>query len=88
MYKEGRTNLSKLTGFYKEKTENMLTEIEDKFIHLDYGCACGDQQSVIKELNLFLDLNQGSQHVEKVNEGLNTILKGKSKIKFECVGGQ
>ena len=86
LYSKGKSLLPKMTGYYARETTKILRELSNK---LTSGtCACGDRQSVIRELTLFLELNKGSEIAGKVKNRLEDIQKQGSSMRYHCVGGQ
>ncbi len=86
LYKKGNTLLPKMTGYYAEETTKILKAVS---YQLTSGtCACGDQQSVIKELKLFLEHNPKSEITKMVENRLEDVQKQRSAMQYQCTGGR
>lgn len=86
LYKKGNTLLPKMTGYYAKETAKILKAVSYQLT--SGSCACGDQQSVIKELKLFLELNPKSEITKMVENRLEDVQKQRSAMQYECVGGR
>lgn len=86
LYKKGKALLPKLTGYYGKQTRSIL---EDLSYQLTAGtCACDNQQSVVKELRSFLEINKESEITGKVKTRLDEIQKNKTGMEYNCIGGR
>jgi len=86
LYKNGNALLPKTTGYYAQETAKILKAVSDQ---LTSGtCACADQQSVIKELKLFLKLNPDAEITKKVEKRLDDVQKQRIAMQYQCVGGR
>jgi len=86
LYKKGNALLPKVTGYYSKGVKRIVRHLSDKLV--SGTCACGDRQSVIKELRLFLELNKESDIVAKVKKRLEEVQKDRSTMEFNCIGGR
>ena len=86
LYKKGNALLPKVTGYYSKGVKRIVRHLSDKLV--SGTCACGDRQSVIKELRLFLELNKESDIVAKVKKRLEVVQKDRSTMEFNCIGGR
>ena len=86
LYKKGNALLPKMTGYYAKETTKILKAVS---YQLTTGtCACGDQQSVIKELKLFLQLNPKSEITKIVEKRLEDVKQQPSPMQYQCIGGR
>jgi hypothetical protein len=86
LFGKGKALLPKVNGYYAEEVKKELSNISSQ---LAAGrCACGNQESVVKELRLFLELNKESEIAGKIKNRLDDVEKSKSDIEFNCVGGR
>ncbi|OGW38593.1 MAG: hypothetical protein A2X58_10025 [Nitrospirae bacterium GWC2_56_14] len=86
LYKKGNALLPKMTGYYALETAKILKAVSDQ---LTSGtCACADQQSVIKELKLFLELNPKAEIAKKVEKRLEDLQKQRIAMQYQCIGGR
>lgn len=86
LYQKGKALLPKMTGYYADETAEMLKEISVQLTAAT--CACEDRQSVVKELQLFLELNKNSDIAGAVRSRLEDVQKQGSTMRYQCVGGQ
>lgn len=71
---------------YQDDVREMMEELENQFT--DWSCACGDANSVMKELKLFLSRFPKSPISPAVKKRLSSLKAGKSSFEFHCIGGQ
>jgi hypothetical protein len=86
LYAEGMATASKLGGYYRREVEKTLADIAR---HLTVAtCACGDVQSVVKELRTFLETSPDAAPAAAVRARLASIEHGEHIMGTECVGGR
>jgi hypothetical protein len=86
LFKKGEALLPKMTGYYAKETTKILDDITYQLTN--WTCACGDKQSVVKELKLFLQLNKGSEITGMVKRRLEAVQNQTSTMRYQCIGGQ
>jgi hypothetical protein len=86
LYKKGNSLLPKMSGYYAKETEEILKAVSYQITN--GTCACADQQSVIKELTLFLELNPKSVITKMVENRLEEVKQQRSVMQYQCVGGR
>ena len=70
---------------YASEVRDELDQIEDTLLHST--CACGPQRSVAAELRHFLNRHPESPLAPRVRDRLNRVVRGTSKIRFNCISG-
>jgi hypothetical protein len=70
---------------YAAVVRDELGQIEDNLLRST--CACGPSRTVAGELRHFLNRQPGSQFAPKVRNRLNRVMRGTSRIRFNCASG-
>ncbi len=86
LFRKGTALLPKMTGYYAVEVEKELGKMSSQL--MSGRCACGNPESVVKELKLFLELNGDAEIAGKVRTRLEDLQKSRSGIEFNCVGGR
>jgi hypothetical protein len=72
-------------GMYDSEVREYLTEVTQALV--DDTCACGDAQSVIRELSQFARAFPRDAITPRVRQRLKAVIAGKSKTRFHCMSG-
>jgi hypothetical protein len=70
---------------YADTVRDELGQIEDNLLHS--SCACGPSRTAAGELRHFLNRQTASPLAPRVRERLNRVMRGTSRIRFNCVSG-
>lgn len=71
---------------YRVKIDRMVKGLKESFIS-DGICVCGGEDTVVKELSLFIEKAPDADFIEDVKQLLAKVKAGKSKMGFYCRTG-
>jgi hypothetical protein len=86
LYKDIADFRSKFPTAYKEEIQAFSDDLEQQFTS-ESVCACGDAQSVITDLNGFLQTFPKAPIVPQVQRTLNDVKARKASVRFNCQSG-
>lgn len=85
LYLKGNKLLPQMTGYYAREITKIVKEVS---FELTAGtCACRDRQSVIKEFEMFLDFNSGSELSGAIKNRLEKVREKRDSIRYYCSAG-
>lgn len=85
LYEGWRQFRTKYPSNYVQWAEEQLDDIRGLFT--DVRCACEGQDTVVLELQRFLNRFPRDEIAGKVRDQLKSIQEGRTKIRFHCISG-
>ncbi|HEY6873171.1 MAG TPA: hypothetical protein VI298_10645 [Geobacteraceae bacterium] len=85
LYGKGINRSKKYPSVYKRDIDEAIEQIRDELTVSN--CACGDMDSVIKELELFIATFPADGLTPVVRQRLSDVKSRKSTMRFNCISG-